>query len=88
MTTVRGNTLIGKIVARAKILGELHHREFLLKDQLKALLLQGKEDSAFLKRKTGDTAKRADHKLASKTTLSTSPTCNVWQNRSWNRSSV
>jgi hypothetical protein len=61
MATKKNSTLL-KIVDQAKALGELNHRSFLIKEDLKALQLQGKEDSAFLKRKTRDTARMADRR--------------------------
>jgi hypothetical protein len=66
MTTLRGSTLIGKIVVRAKILGELHHRRFLITEQLKGLDAQAREDSVFRRRETGRIAesRRADYVLA------------------------
>ena len=66
MTTLRGYTLIGKIVARAKILGELHHREFLIQEQLKGLDASDREDRVFQKRRSTRIAesRRADYVLA------------------------
>ena len=66
MATKKSSSLLKTIVSLAKSLGELDHRSFLLKEELKALQLQGKEDSAFLKRRTGNTARRADHRRALK----------------------
>jgi len=64
MVALKSSSLLKTIVSLAKSLGELNHRSFLLKEELKALQLQGKEDSAFLKRKKGDTPKGADQKSA------------------------
>src|SRR5207253_8182126 len=66
MTTKKHSSLLKTIVSLAKSLGELNHRSYLLKEELKALQLQGKEDSAFLKRRTGNTPRRADHRRALK----------------------
>ena len=66
MAAKKSSSLLKTIVSLAKSLGELNHRSFLLKEELKALQLQGKEDSAFPKRKTEDTARRADHRRALK----------------------
>lgn len=45
------SSLVEKIVAEAKALGELNYRSFLVKEQLKTLHVQTKDDSFFLKRK-------------------------------------
>ena len=66
MVTKKSSSLLKTIVSLAKSLGELNHRSFLLKEELKALQLQGKEDSAFLKRRTGNTPRKADHRRALK----------------------
>ena len=49
MKPEKSSSLLRKVVDLAKSLGELNHRSFLLKDQLKALHLQAKDDRAFLK---------------------------------------
>ena len=66
MVALKSSSLLKTIVSLAKSLGELNHRSFLLKEELKALHLQGREDSAFLKKRTGNTARRADHRGALK----------------------
>src|SRR2546428_5713105 len=64
MPAKKSSSMLKTIVSLAKSLGELNHRSFLLEEELKALHLQGKEDSAFLKRKKGDTPRSADQKSA------------------------
>jgi len=66
MAAKKNSSLLKTIVNLAKSLGELNHRSFLLKEELKALQLRGNEDSAFLKKRTGNTARRADHRRALK----------------------
>jgi len=66
MPAKKSSSMLKTIVSLAKSLGELNHRSFLLKEELKALHLQGKEDSAFLKRRTGNTPRRTDHRRALK----------------------
>ena len=66
MAAKKSSSLLKTIVNLAKSLGELNHRSFLLKEEVKALQLQGKEDSAFLKRRTGNTPRRTDHRRALK----------------------
>ena len=76
MPAKKSSSMLKTIVSLAKSLGELNHRSFLLEEELKALHLQGKEDSAFLERKgtrQGVPIKRA----LSESTSNTSLTCNA-----------
>ena len=66
MKPEKSASLVRRVVELGKSLGELNHRSFLLKDHLRTLDAQAREDFAFQKRKMGHMpeSRRAEYKRA------------------------
>jgi hypothetical protein len=63
LTTSKSPSLVRKIVAEAKAAGELSHRIFLVKEEIKALHIQSQDDSDFLKTRHRSKSSREEDAL-------------------------